>query len=83
MRFIHLVPLGYGNMAEWSKAPESGYLWMVYLVRKGEGSNPSVVMLALYTYFLLQRYLAFHPQNLWQQLSIIIDPGFYPVFQHK
>jgi len=40
-------------------------------------------MLALYTYFLLQRYLAFHPQNLWQQLSIIIDPGFYPVFQHK
>ena len=35
-----------GNMAEWSKAPESGSL-VGYLVRKGEGSNPSVVIMAL------------------------------------
>ena len=32
-----------GNMAEWSKAPESGSS-VGYLVRKGEGSNPSVVI---------------------------------------
>ena len=35
-----------GNMAEWSKAPESGFggfIPPIYLVRKGEGSNPSVV----------------------------------------
>ena len=38
-----------GNMAEWSKAPESGSL--VYLVRKGEGSNPSVVIYNCFFFF--------------------------------
>ena len=47
---VLLANLGYGNMAEWSKAPESGH--PVYLVRKGEGSNPSVVIRKRISIFL-------------------------------
>ena len=39
-------------MAEWSKAPESGSS-VSYLVRKGEGSNPSVVIFGLFLWFFL------------------------------
>ena len=41
-------------MAEWSKAPESGSL-VSNLVRKGEGSNPSVVTMRLNTFFSHKR----------------------------
>ena len=39
-------------MAEWSKAPESGP-FVSNLVRKGEGSNPSVVIIRDTAFFLV------------------------------
>ena len=39
-------------MAEWSKAPESGS-FVSNLVRKGEGSNPSVVTMPWNSFFVI------------------------------
>ena len=44
----------HGNMAEWSKAPESGLT--VHLVRKGEGSNPSVVITSTCSFLFILFY---------------------------
>ena len=57
---LYLQCMDQGNMAEWSKAPESGLISFVIgrtgsnLVRKGEGSNPSVVIKVFFPAFSLE-----------------------------